>query len=173
MTILYLFRTFSVFHTALTWDLFQKNFHFSDTDFDLLPSLKSSKFWLFCALGSKQKCTMHVNARPGGELKPTEDHLEGLKRLLNDVCILLTELDLSFTLWWFALLHGSDALPVARGLHFVIWHAMYRTVTVQKTIKQARPMIIMCLANYYYFNKKCELMLTRRTKAYSSSGSVV
>jgi len=42
---------------------------------------------------------MHVNARPGGELKPTEDHLEGLKRLLNDVCILLTELDLSFTLW--------------------------------------------------------------------------
>jgi len=24
-------------------------------------------------------------ARPGGELKPTEDHLEGLKRLLNDV----------------------------------------------------------------------------------------
>ena len=25
-------------------------------------------------------------ARPGGELKPTEDHLEGLKRLLNEVC---------------------------------------------------------------------------------------
>jgi len=25
-------------------------------------------------------------ARPGGELMPTEDHLEGLKRLLNDVC---------------------------------------------------------------------------------------
>ena len=96
--------------------------------------------------------TLPCCARPGGELTPTEDHLEGLRRLLNEVCCAVCSLNHTFCSSYFSNTLSQywsvdwlgKATPKERIVIYwllyneVVWHEIVHSwVIIRLTVIQA------------------------------------